>query len=700
MIEVTRVVLFATMVSICATAASAGEIVFEKNKVAKPSGFTLVEDSVRGKIPSLKINAHVSKLVANEVTTKDGTFTDMQIPGMQVGGNVGDPALPVMTRLVEVPHGAKVSVKVTGREVQKIALSDLQVKAPIKPRQPPQPKDDTVVPFAHNPQAYTAPGFQQETLATVEEVGMMRDHRLVLVKVAPVAYEPTTGKLEVFTDVQVDVSLEGADLNATKKARQTHGSPYFDWANRNTLVPESLKADPINRPTSYLIIADRQFEAELKPFIAWKTEKGFIVNTAYTDQIGNTAVKVKEHIAAAYANATAEAPAPDFVLFVGDNEQIPAFRGTAGSHITDLPFSAINGNDDIPDIFTGRFSAQNAADLKAQVDKTIYYEKAQFADPSFAKSAVLIAGWDSRFAVEWGWPQINYALKYFFNATTGFDNVYFSLTKASGQNMAQIVEKVSVGVAFYNYTAHGSQTDFSDPRFSIANINAMKNEGKYPLVVGNCCLTNSFQVGTCFGEAWLRAPSKGAIGYIGGSNSTYWDEDLWWGNGNYAIQHPNPEGLAPTTEQTGVGGYEGVFNGTYSTQGAMNVCGNLAVQESTSPRKKYYWEVYHLMGDPSLKPFFGNIKEETVTHDGTVAAGATSVTVAAPVGSYVGITADGALVGAAHVTAAKATIPTKPLVAGQTLKVVVSGQNLKTYTGTLTVGEATPPQPTPPQGGK
>ena len=687
MLKVNRVILIATMASICATSVTAGELNFDNNKANTPSGISIAEDGVRSKLPTLKLKAHVAKLVANEVTTQDGTFTDMQIPGMQVGGNVGDPAIPVMTKLMEVPHGAKVTVKVTKGAVQKVSLADLKVKAPIKPRQPPQPKDDTVVPFAHNTQAYAAPGFQQETIATVEEVGMLRDHRLVLVKVAPVAYEPTTGKLEVYTDVQVDVSLEGADLAATKRARQTHGSVYFDWANRNTLVPESLKADPINRPTSYLIVADRQFEAELKPFIAWKTEKGFIVTTAYTDQIGNTAAKIKEHIAAAYSNATAEAPAPDFVLFVGDNEQIPAHRGTAGSHITDLPFITVNGNDDLPDIFSGRFSAQNAADLKAQVDKTIYYEKAQFADASFSKASVLVAGWDSRFAVEWGYPQINYGISNFFNAANGFDNVYFSLTKASGQNMAQIVEKVSAGVAFFNYTAHGSQTNFSDPTFSIANINAMKNEGKYPLVVGNCCLTNSFQVGTCFGEAWLRADKKGAIGYIGGSNSTYWDEDLWWGTGNYAIVHPNPQGNGPTMDQTGVGGYEGVFNGSYASQGAMNVCGNLAVNESTSPRKKYYWEIYHLMGDPSLKPFFGTIKEETVTHDGTVAAGATSVTVAAPVGSYVGITSNGALVGAAHVTAAKAVVPTKPLVAGQTLKVVVSGQNLKTYTGTLTVGQ-------------
>ena len=39
----------------------------------------------------------------------------------------------------------------------------------------------------------------------------------------------------------------------------------------------------------------------------------------------------------------------------------------------------------------------------------------------------------------------------------------------------------------------------------------------------------------CFGEGLLRANNKGAVGYIGGSNNTYWDEDFWWAVGNGSI---------------------------------------------------------------------------------------------------------------------------------------------------------------------
>jgi hypothetical protein len=301
------------------------------------------------------------------------------------------------------------------------------------------------------------------------------------------------------------------------------------------------------------------------------------------------------------------------VLLVGDNEQIPAFSGTAGSYVTDLNYVAVTA-DKIPDMLCGRFSAQNSADLIPQIEKTLEYEQYQMPDPSFLKNAVLVAGWDSSHAVEWGWPQINYATKYYFNKEHGFTGVNAFLTSGSGQNASTIVNLVSQGACFVNYTAHGSQTNWSDPSFTISNINALQNTGRYPLVIGNCCLTNSFQVATCFGEAWLRAKNKGAIGYIGGSSYTYWDEDLWFGNGYYVFDTNTTNGQAPEKSVTGAGMYDTGF-GEYdaglpiklTNNASVMVAGNLAVQASTSTRKLYYWQVYHLFGDPSL-PCYWNAK--------------------------------------------------------------------------------------------
>jgi len=173
------------------------------------------------------------------------------------------------------------------------------------------------------------------------------------------------------------------------------------------------------------------------------------------------------------------------------------------------------------------------------------------------------------------------------------------LSAGSGQNVAAIQAAIAKGVTYVNYTAHGSSTSWADPAMSISDINKLGNKGKYPLVVGNCCLTSKFEIGTCFAEAWLRAKDCGAIGYIGGTNSTYWDEDIWWGIGLHQIVKPNDQGVPPLKENTGRGAIDSLFEGV--TNGAFMVVGNLAVEASNSSRKLYYWEVYHLMGDPALK---------------------------------------------------------------------------------------------------
>ena len=47
------------------------------------------------------------------------------------------------------------------------------------------------------------------------------------------------------------------------------------------------------------------------------------------------------------------------------------------------------------------------------------------------------------------------------------------------------------------------------------------------MMIGNCCLTNKFEKDVCFGEALLRKTNRaGAVAYIGGTNYTYWGEEL------------------------------------------------------------------------------------------------------------------------------------------------------------------------------
>ena len=55
---------------------------------------------------ALRFRVEVGDLQAIEVTTKEGQFTRLFIPGFHSSQTVGAPELPMMNRLISIPHGA------------------------------------------------------------------------------------------------------------------------------------------------------------------------------------------------------------------------------------------------------------------------------------------------------------------------------------------------------------------------------------------------------------------------------------------------------------------------------------------------------------------------------------------------------------------------------------------------------------------
>jgi hypothetical protein len=128
-----------------------------------------------------------------------------------------------------------------------------------------------------------------------------------------------------------------------------------------------------------------------------------------------------------------------------------------------------------------------------------------------------------------------------------------------------------------------------------------------------------------------------------------------------------------------------VFDGKYPTAGGMMLAGNLAVEESNTSRKLYYWEVYHLLGDPAVAVFFGVPQDIHVQHQTTMGLAASTFEVKAPKGAYVGVSMNGALLGAGFTgESGTASLTLKAAQAGKAI-VVVTGQNLKPYFGEVQV---------------
>ena len=590
------------------------------------------------------------------VETELGLFTEIFINDLAHTNKVGEPKLPMSIRFIAVPLGAEVVANAVNFQITDYAMADFGIEYPVMPAQHPVPKcpDLEPIPFEYLPDAYNRIAFRGHPLVQVEEIGIMRGVRLFAVEIYPVDYNPQSEVLRVYNDIEVEIFFVGGDFAATEDLRKRTFSPYFEFLYEEQIINYELIAtrDNITRyPVKYVMISDPMFSNALEPFVEWKIKKGFETIVAYTGtpEVGSTTTSIKNYLQGIWNAATPQDPAPSFVLFVGDTAQIPPYSGTTGTHVTDLHYLRLEGTDFLPEMFYGRFSANNLTELQPQIDKTLVYEKLLMPDPSYLGEAVLIAGVDSYWATSHGNGHINYGTTHYFNASNGI-STHAYLYPASASSSAAIINNVSNGVGYVNYTAHGSPTSWSDPSFTIPNIYALQNDNKYPFVVGNCCITSKFDNYECFGEAWLRAPNRGAIGYIGGTDNTYWDEDFWWGVG-YVASIPSSGNPLPF-ESTGPGMFDGLFHthgedfvNWYTTGGAMIYAGNMAVQQSNSTRKNYYWEIYSLMGDPSLTPYMRIPLENTVSYPQQIFLGQGQVQISAQPYSYIGLSMDGVIHG-------------------------------------------------------
>ncbi|MCF7912294.1 MAG: T9SS type A sorting domain-containing protein [Candidatus Cloacimonetes bacterium] len=609
------------------------------------TGVTLTEESDN----NLGLSVNINEVDFFDVSTQAGEFVNLSIAGFTSTNEIGAPRLPKVRRIFSVPVGAEVSVRVNDFQIEQYELGAYGISNQVMPSQPPLSKSETAadVEFIYDPAIYSQNSFTEMELANVEELGILRGLRLFVVNINPVRYNPVTNEIQVYTAIDLNIEYTGGDALATAELRSRTWSPVFEPIYAQKVINYhryEMRDDLTRYPIKYVIISDRMFEDQLADFIDWKTTQGYDVIVSYTDEIGSTTSLIHSYIEGLWDEASPEDPAPSFILFVGDTQQIPAYNGSEGSHVTDLNYVRLEGTDFMPEIYYGRFSAQNTAQLQPQIDKTLEYEMYAMEDPSYLNEVVMIAGMDASHGSTWGNGQINYGTTYYFNEAHGLTSHTY-LYPDSGNNAANIVQDVSDGVSYINYTAHGSQDSWADPSFTISNVNSLENEGEYCFAVANCCLTNKFEVGTCFGEAWLRAENKGAIGYVGGTNSTYWDQDYWWGVGAGAVV------TNPTYETTGAGAYDGMWHDHdeeflqwYTVGFAYIMAGNLAVVEGGS-MMNYYWEIYALMGDPSLSVFFSEAEENEAEYPEELLLGLNSMEITCEPYSYVALTYDGEIMG-------------------------------------------------------
>ena len=662
-----------------------GLVQAQQNYTVTTSDYTSIRMTLTAPVPTVGTTNYM-----------DVEYNVLQMPGFAETHTIGEPSLPQFGHMLEIPLCDGVTVKAENAVFETIDGATLGLTHMIMPTQLPRNKSDrSPLTLTMNNTTYTTDALYGEQLVTVEPIGIARNQNLAVLHFSPVQYNPVTNQIVVCRSVDVTINYVNADREATEEMQELHYSPAFAAAATMNTLPRKEAAHQ-GAPIRMLVVAGSTFsgDADLTSYINWKKRKGYLIDVVYTSDanVGTTTTTIAAYIKSQYTNATAENPAPTFVLLVGDAASsvssnatptgalVPAFstqisggimQGNSNEHPTDLYYFTWTDGDFVPDCYYGRFSARTTTDLKNIIEKSLTYEQYSFSDPSFINTAVMTAGYDSYWGPKNGDPTHNYCIANYINGSTPYpyDNVYFYINNAnnsvttsmnaanvtvtshnngSSSTAATIRNTYSAGSGWINYTAHGDTNMWYQPEFTSTQVGSMTNNGKYGIMIGNCCLTNTFTRPSCFGETLLRKAKAGAVAYIGGSDYTYWDADVWWAVGYRANISAT---MATTYNSSYVGAYDlmchthGEAQNTWHTSlGAMVCAGNNAVtvgcstESGATDYRQYYWEIYHIMGDPSITPWLTTPDDMTLTVASTITAGTTSLEVTAVPYAYVAMT--------------------------------------------------------------
>lgn len=544
----------------------------------------------------------------------DGEFLhfDPEMGMNLANGTPGQPALPSASTLVRLPKGSALSVSEL-RCSKELEVEMAPSVPPLAPITRAWVKSEKKPPYELDAQTYAKDSFLRGgELLEVENLGVMGQWQLFRLTVRPLAYNPVKKRLLQYNALRAKLKVE----LATK-----------DFTEEDVL----------------LIVSRPQFREGLQPFVQWKRQEGYDVVELYVDTADRA--MVKEQMRPIFDEAQ-PGRTPVFTLLVGDHEQLEAFPGTMAlndeSHFTDLYYADFTG-DYLPETLLGRWPVNDTAELRAVVEKTLRYEQFRDIDTLQLKRVLLVAG------EEYGNPaptttngQVNYLKREIRLAHPDIDTLCW-YNPASGSQGAAIANAIGEGAGLLNYTAHCTYNGWSHPSMTADSV-AAAGTTQPTIYVNNCCQSNAF-TGTGFGERLLRMPLGGAAGVIGATNTTLWAEDYYW-----AVGPKYPLSLEPAYDSTALGAFDGLVRQerTTETLGELLRDGNLAVTAFGTFYDKYYWEIYCLLGDPSLKPWIGVPQPTALTVD-DVYNGASHVYVGGTRGARVTAMQGGELLGVADI---------------------------------------------------
>ena len=564
-----------------------------------------------------------------DVQTPNGVENIIDLEGGSSILELGAPDLDKWTSSIIIPDNGLTSVEVISSSFHD--FYDVSV-APSKGNLSRMINPDNVA-YEYS-EIYETNQFYPGKIAELEEPYIIRDVRGQTVVVYPLQYNSITKTLRLYTQIDLKITTTGIsgenNLNRessdnrkiSKEFNAIYESLFLNYEN-------DTRFDYLLDEGSMLIISHGDFMDEMQPLVDWKNRKGIPTEMVSVSDIGSSSSAIENYVDNYYYENGLT-----YLLLVGDIAQIPS--PTVSGSASDPSYGFIDGNDFYTEIFVGRISGNNPAEISTQVERSIEYELNPQLNASWYDNALGVAsnqgpgyaGMSDDVFNDFLWDTL--LEDYYYDS-------YVGVYDGSGGTDAQGINAINGGVGIINYTGHGSISSWGNgASLSASQINSLTNNNKLPFVITVGCNVGEFQsTSACFTETWQRATNNGeptgSIAHFGSTISQSWEPPM---HGQWAMNSILTESYDNNITRS-LGGI--AYNGCMHMNEA---------QGSSGINETKYWTFF---GDPSIVIRTDQPSNLNPNHDDLILIGQTEFVVDVGFdGALAALSRDGELIGSAY----------------------------------------------------
>ncbi|HPQ40343.1 MAG TPA: C25 family peptidase propeptide domain-containing protein, partial [bacterium] len=216
---------------------------------------------------TIAIDVDIDGLQSQEVKTKEGTYTRLVLDRDAYKGEIGSPRLPVIRKMVEVPYGAEIKLDYSVKSLKTLDVGSYRL-VPVQAPVPKLPGALEAAPFDIDRQIYSQDRFLSEPEVRIVDIDFMRGHRLVVLEIAPVGYNPVQNQIRFADGFDIRLTMTGSDRELTQRMDYR----YFNRAYDNLLSDKVLNhaayrsrdyTFPPPAPVGYMILNVADFSSAI-----------------------------------------------------------------------------------------------------------------------------------------------------------------------------------------------------------------------------------------------------------------------------------------------------------------------------------------------------------------------------------------------------------------------------------------------------